>query len=132
MTTNLVTNIPVHDPRSSANPASEDAELDKIMRDVGHELKKDDQKVKKARHSIFSRKAKPTPPVAIQPSVAAPPAAPARAAPVHAAQPAASTHPVKPLAAVKSKSGPAAPVMVIMVTILVTGLLMAAAVYTYK
>jgi len=136
LTTNLVTNIPVHNPHSPANPANEDTELDKIMRDVGKELKKDDHNVKKGHHSLFSRKAKQAAPVAIRPNISAPAAAPIQTAPAQqaapVAQPAASAHPIKPSASTKPKSGSTAPVMVIMMTILVTGLLMAAAVYTYK
>jgi len=129
-TTNLVTNIPIHDPQQST-PAKEDDELDKIMKDVGHELKKD-VPVKKAGHfSLFSRKRRTAAPVSVRPT-AAPPSAPVHPVSAPTTQPAATSHPVKPTAAVKPKQHTTAPVMVIMVTVLVTGLLMAAAVYTYK
>jgi hypothetical protein len=40
----MVTNIPVHAQQAAPAPANDDAELDKIMQDVGHELKKEDKK----------------------------------------------------------------------------------------
>jgi hypothetical protein len=135
-TTNLVTNIPLHNPQKAA-PVNEDAELDKIMQDVGHELKKEDHQKKTGHFSIFSRKKKavatvkptlsaavPSQAVATPQYVAAPAAAvPAQPAPASAAQ-------AKPVP--KAKHTSTAPVMTVIVTVVVTGLLMAAAVYSYK
>jgi hypothetical protein len=135
-TTNLVTNIPIHNPQQAAS-VNEDAELDKIMQDVGHELKKEEHQKKPGHFSLFSRKKKtvvtvkptlsaavPSQAVATPQPVAAPAAAvPAQPTPASAAQ--AKTVP-------KAKHTSTAPVMTVIVTVVVTGLLMAAAVYSYK
>jgi len=135
-TTNLVTNIPIHNPQQAAS-VSEDTELDKIMQDVGHELKKEEQHKKSGHFSIFSRKKKAV--VTVKPTLSA--AAPAQTTapqPVtvpmaHAVQPApAAAAQAQAKAVPKAKHGSNAPVMTVIVTVVVTGLLMAAAVYSYK
>jgi hypothetical protein len=125
LTTSIVSNIPIHAPTTPAPAAGEDAELDKIMEDVGHELKQADRKHTKQHFSLFNHKkhpANPTVPKAAH-VVDIKPAA-QHAAPATAHQPAKAVTPAQ-----KTSS---TPVGVIFVTILVTGALIAAAVYSYK
>jgi hypothetical protein len=127
----------MHAPTPLASRApGEDEELDKIMEDVGHELKQADRKTPKKKLFSFGHKAKPI--------AAAVPAAPAASAPVAAApqppapqpaaaqdaQPTAAAPAMSPAAPKASKSS--APVGVFFITIIVTGALIAAAFYSYK
>lgn len=121
----LVSDIPVRAQGSS--PAADD-ELDKIMQDVGQQLKNEDQRPSKKHRSFFGRHpknrpeaklhAQPLPPVTAQP----PPAASQNRPPLPksaAAQPQPSTT-------------SSAPILVITLTIIVTGILIVAAIYAYK
>lgn len=135
---NIVSNIPVHAPQAPA-PISEDTELDKIMHDVGREMKKEDKKPPK--HGLLSfLHHEPKPLVKVNNQAASPaPAVPqptplpipaaATAAPAAAVQPA-----VTPVAAVQAK--PAAdrhiPFFVIFVALCITGFLIAAAIAAYR
>jgi hypothetical protein len=106
----LVANIPVKQPGGpiAASP-DEEAELDKIMRDVGHELKRDDQKPAKKRFLSFGHRVKIQPP---------------------AAQ---SQAPAQPLQPVPKPAKPSSvPVLTITLTIIVTGVLITAAFLAYK
>jgi hypothetical protein len=105
----------IHD--APPEPIKDGDDIDQIMHEVGKELKKDDHKP--ARHNFFSKKQpvdqhKPVP-AQLPPHPAAanhaPPAAPAQPKP-------------------KTKSS--APVLVITLTVVVTGILIAAAVAAYK
>jgi hypothetical protein len=110
----IVTNIPVHTQQTIAAPAGEDAELDKIMQDVGHEMKKEDDKPQHHGFLGLGHKPKPLVKVASQPIRQQPPAAmPAAALP-------------------KPKTQHSIPVFVIFVAFLVTGFLVAAAVAAYR
>jgi len=139
--------IPVHSQGvASASPVNEDEELDKIMHEVGHELKKTEKapakhhfhfelKHHKKTEAKFSAQPRPVMDVKALP-VSAPVARPAAtAAPVVQAKPPAQARPVaqpkpaKPLKAQKTRS---APVMAILMTIIVTAALVGVAVYTYK
>lgn len=143
LTTSLVANIPVHTPQQPGAPASEDDELDKIMQDVGKELKKDDQAKAKNHFSLFHKQKAAPAPIAARPP-AAPPAVPAQPVAAHPApaqaviapqpvsQPATAAQPRPAPAAAKPKKEPSVPLMPITAAVIVTGLLMAAAVYTYR
>jgi hypothetical protein len=120
---------------------SEDDELDRIMRDVGHEMMKEEPKQVKHRNFGLRRQPKREVPFMAQPVRAKPPQ-PAPA-PVHHAEPkpmpAVRVEPkpiplAKPQANVKAepKNQPSMPVFVIFVTILVTGFLIAAAIAAYR
>jgi hypothetical protein len=124
----IVTNIPVHTQQTIAAPAGEDAELDKIMQDVGHEMKKEDDKPQHHGFLGLGHKPKPLVKVASQPIRQQPPAA-MPAAPLPAAVPQA-----QPQAAAlpKPKTQHSIPVFVIFVAFLVTGFLVAAAVAAYR
>jgi hypothetical protein len=125
--TNVVTNIPVHTQQTAAAPANEDAELDKIMQDVGHELKKEDNKPQKHGFLGFSHKPKPLVKVAAQPV--------RQTAPMPAQQPVqTATAPAvaMPAAVPKAKIQRSIPVFVIFVAFLVTGFLVAAAIAAYR
>ena len=121
----IVNNIPMHKAAPAPAQASEDDELDKIMQDVGTELKKDDHQP--AKHHFFSKTPKPTVNAPVHPPAAHHSAPQAPAHPPTAQQPKA---PAKPAPKIKAKSS--APVFVIVVTVLVTGVLIAAAVSAYK
>jgi hypothetical protein len=110
LTPDLVSNIKVHNQGSQPAASGEDGDMDKIMQDVGKQMKKaDNQPVK--RH-FFSKKTKPKKtPSAHQ---------------LPAAHTAAKAAPAKPP---PKKS---APVVVITLTILVTAALIAVAVSAYK
>lgn len=64
LTPSIVSNIPLRNPdapkqSAQAKPISEDDELDKIMQDVGQELKKVGQKTNKGIFSFLTKKPKP-------------------------------------------------------------------------
>ncbi|HET7528735.1 MAG TPA: hypothetical protein VFJ84_00705 [Candidatus Saccharimonadales bacterium] len=126
LTTNIVNNIPVHAPiQQPAQPVNEEDELDKIMQDVGRQLKQAERHTPKKRLFSFRHKAKPIPP---QPHAALPvpaPIADVKPAPVHKPD----TPKSVPAAAVK----PGRPPMMIMIlTLAVTTALIAAAIYAYR
>lgn len=130
--TSIVNNIPMHAPAPlAAAGVNEDDELETIMKDIGHELKQADRKTTKKHISLFGRKHQPP---AAKPAPAPQPAA-AAATPL--AQPAPQTQPVKTAAPIlkpapKTPKANPAPLGVIFITLLVTGALIAAAIYTYK
>lgn len=145
----IVDNIPVRSPGAEPAHSNEDTELDKIMHDVGKELKKDDKKPKKHGFLHFGRKTKKDAPFTaqvIKQAPATPNTQPApmsvAAAPVPVSQPVApapqaALHPSvksKPVAAaaVKPKKQTSVPVFVIFVTVLATGFLIAAAIAAYR
>jgi hypothetical protein len=114
-------------PPQPPKPAAADDDLDKIMQDVGQQLKNEDKQPSKKRRSFFGRKpknqpeaklhAQPLPPAVAQPL----PAAPQARAPLP--QPAIQPTPPKTSSA---------PVLVITLTIIVTSILIIAAIYAYK
>lgn len=119
----------MHTPAPAAAPVlTEDDELDTIMKDVGHQLKQADRKTTK-KHSLFGRRRQtPVPkPVPVPKAATAAPAAPQPSVPARA---------VTVDSTVKATPKPvktsAAPVGAIFMTILVTGALIAAAIYSYK
>jgi hypothetical protein len=127
--TNIVDNIPMHTPAPAAAPVlTEDDELDTIMKDVGHQLKQADRKTTK-KHSLFGRRRQaPAPkPVPMPKAAAAAPAAPQPTVPVRAV-----TVDSTVKAAPKPVKTSSAPLGAIFMTILVTGALIAAAIYSYK
>jgi hypothetical protein len=156
-TPNIVSNIPIHNPGVQAVAApNEDDELDKIMHDVGQEMKQQDNK--KAGKRVFLNfihrpKPLPTSPAKAQTVQQAPPApapAPQPAPPVAVAvapvpQPTPAPKPAaapitqnqpKPAPAtgpvLKSKLPRTAPVFVIFVALLVTSFLAVAAIAAYR
>ncbi|MBX4188926.1 hypothetical protein KW792_02390 [Candidatus Saccharibacteria bacterium] len=131
LTTSIVSNIPIHAPTAPAPAANEDAELEKIMLDVGHELKQADRKHTKKHFSLLGHKKHPSAPAVPKAAhvIDIKPAAKAAPTPQPAA-PAATHSPAKAPATVQKKSS--TPVGVIFVTILITGALIAAAVFSYK
>ena len=152
---NLVENIPVHTQGQAPTPHDEDAELDKIMQDVGHDIRKMGEhqpkhhfwelKAHHKKEANFSTQmsikdapqpvaARPAPdPVHRQPAPAPKPTAPQAKAP-------ASHSKVKPIAQkpVKQPKPPKPPkqrhlpVMVTALTVLVTAALIAVAYHAYK
>jgi hypothetical protein len=114
-------------PPRSPEPAAADEDLDKIMQDVGQQLKNEDKQPSKKRRSFFGRKPKNQPEAKLhaQPlplAVAQPlPATPQARAPL----PQPAIQPTPP----KTNS---VPVLVITLTAIVTGILIIAAIYTYK
>lgn len=105
------------------------------MKDIGHELKQAERKTSKKRLSLFSRKSKPV--LAHKPVPLSQPATvPALAAPVPAPLPvipaaAAQTAPLPAAKAAPQKTS-SATIGIIFMTILVTGALITAAIYSYK
>jgi flagellar biosynthesis protein FliP len=138
--TNIVNNIPVHAPVPAANSAvGEDVELDKIMRDVGQELKKNVKRTTGHHLFSFSKKSKP----AQAQTPAQTPARPVVAAQVttqplpmvpqsHQAQPLQAKPPATPKPQKTQNDKQSVPIFVILVTLIVTGLLVVMAVATYK
>lgn len=144
----IVTNIPVHT-QAQAAPAHEDAELDKIMHDVGQELKKEDKKPEK--HGLLGfLHHDPKPLVKVNNHSATPVAAAPVAVPVQSAPSIPQTVPVATIPApatpqamaaaqpqiaagqAKPKTQRHVPVFVIFVALCVTGFLVAAAIAAYK
>ena len=132
LTPNIVENIPVRAQTSSA-AINEGADLDKIMQDVGKELKKEDKKPHKAGFLRFKRKPKTETHTQQAPSLvrSAPMSVPT-ASPKPTSQPAAKAPLPKAAAKPKPQRSSSAPVLVITLTIIVTGALIAAAFYAYK
>lgn len=151
----LVENIPVHTPGQAQHHRDEDAELDKIMQDVGKEMRKDAGPPKKhhfwelnrhhKKEANFSTQmsiknappaaaVKPRPaPLPRLPAAAAEPPAPSRQAqPAHSRVKAAAQKPSKPPKAPKPPKQNSAPVMVIVLTVLVTAALIAVAYHVYR
>jgi len=149
--TTVVDNIPVHAAAAPAAQMNEDDELDRIMQDVGQEMKKEVKKSAKHGFLHLGHKHKKEAPFSIQtarlpqaapasPPAPAPvqvllaaaaplPAAPAPAAPLP--QPAAAARPA-PAVAAKPKAPHHVPVFVIFVACLATGFLIAAAIAAYR
>jgi hypothetical protein len=136
---NIVANIPVHTqqaaPAPAPHPVNEDDELDRIMHDVGQELKKSDTKPQKHGLLDFIHKPKPlvkTPtPRAKQQAAAAPIPAPMPVQNLPAAGPAAAVTQGQ-AQATKPKTKRSVPVFVIFITLCITGFLIVAAIAAYK
>lgn len=127
--TSIVGSIPLQAP-SQLNPAHEDNELDKIMRDVGHELKQADRPHTKKHFSLLGHKNdKPAAPKLAQ-MVDIKPAAQRATLARKPAQSAASA--VITQAKERHDKVSTAPVGVIFATLIITSFLIAAAVYSYK
>lgn len=138
----IVSDIPVAAPQSGPKPASEDDELDKIMQDVSMDIK--DSKSKPRKHGLFHRSKKAPKADAkfsakpidnVQPVPKAPPpekpSEPIR--PTTTVSPSPNQAPqAKPAKPVKPPKTSRAPVGAIVLALLVTGALSAAAVYAYK
>jgi hypothetical protein len=139
---NVVANIPVH--TAQAPPViNEDDELDKIMHDVGREMKKEDQKPPSHGLLGFLHKspAKPAhmqpvrpapltntpPPASAVVSAAGPPVSPPMAANAAYQAP-----PTLTLAAAKPQSLKSFPAFVLFITFIVTGFLVVAAYAAYR
>jgi hypothetical protein len=112
----IVSNIPLKAQAAPLTPIHEDQDLDKIMRDVGQDLKQNEKSHHKKRFFEFKRQ-----PKAVKPAPRPTPA-PSRPAPVQA----------KAAAQPKPARQSSAPVFTITLTIIVTGVLIAAAYYAYK
>lgn len=121
--TDLVGNIPV---KAQNSPPAADDELDKIMQDVGQQLKNEDRQPSK-KHRFFGRRPKSRP----EPKLQAQPLPPAIAQKPPSASPA-SPPQAKPAAQPKPAATSSVPVLAITLTIIVTGVLIIAAVYAYK
>src|SRR5439155_265500 len=65
--TDIVNNIPLHQAAPLPAAASEDDELDKIMRDVGHQLNQESHKPAKKHHLFGRKEPKKEPKFAAQP-----------------------------------------------------------------
>ena len=134
LTPDIVSNIPVKTPAGSgAASFNDEAELDKIMQDVGHELKKEDKKPRQKGRFGFKSKAKTEPNLAQPPTLnrfqtASAPAPVPKTEPQPTAKASAAPAATKPKPA-KTNS---APVLVITFAVIITAALIAAAVYTYK
>jgi hypothetical protein len=127
--TNMVNNIPVHsEAGGQPTPIKDGDDMDEIMKQVGSELKKDDHKPPK-KHWFSKKKRKEVnfqaAPVQRHDLSAPVPQPQPRPPALRPIQPAA-----KPRAAPRDKSS--APITVITVTVIVTGILIAAAVSASK
>ncbi|MBX4197233.1 hypothetical protein KW801_01605 [Candidatus Saccharibacteria bacterium] len=128
----IVSNIPLHQATPSA-PVGEDHEFDKIMQDVGHQLNQEKHKPTKKHHFFGRREPKSEPKLVAQPvpreqfNMSAHSVVPKLP---KTSQPPDHRPAPKPQAVPKSKSS--APVMVILLTIIVTGILIVAAISAYK
>lgn len=136
----VVDNIPVkaHQPAAEA-PVKEDDELDRIMHDVGQQLKREEMKPAKKQFSLFKRRgskvkteaklhAQPLTPRPLNGQAVTPPRPTVAARPPETAAKAA---PPKPAPGKPAKTS-SAPVLVITLTVIVTAVLIAAAYYSYK
>jgi hypothetical protein len=122
----IVNNIPLQvQGRANLKPADEDDELDRIMRDVGKDIKEVVKKPDK-HHGFFkhNKSAKREPKLVAQPIKHEAPAAPAPKPIATASQ--------KPAVLPKPLKTSSPPVLAITVAILATGALIAAAYYAYK
>lgn len=144
----VVDNIPIHNQVGMPDSHQhDDADLDKIMQDVGHELKKDDKKPakrnlfgrnKKAKaEAKFSAQPQPVMEVHTQPLQQPAPAPPVPASQTHSVpqtQPIKAPHGVQKnvVKAKPPKQSSKKPVLAILVTVAVTGGLIAAAISAYK
>ncbi|MGH7156822.1 MAG: hypothetical protein ACREGG_01795 [Candidatus Saccharimonadales bacterium] len=136
LTPNIVNNIPVKAPQAVSEASfNDEAELDKLMQDVGKQLKKEDKKPPKKGFLGFGHKKPEAEPRLAQPPslVRSQPMPAPSSQPKPSPQPAAQA-PLPPTAANKAKpvKSSSAPVFVIVLAIVVTGTLIAAAVYAYK
>ncbi|MBX4190742.1 hypothetical protein KW794_01505 [Candidatus Saccharibacteria bacterium] len=138
-TTSVAINIPVHTPQAQPVPVAEDHELDKIMHDVGQQMKKEPQKPKRHGFSLFHHEPKPLVKAPAQPA-RQPVPVPEPSMPVSSAAsgapaplPQASAHPqVQTAAAPKPKTQRSMPIFVIFVTLCVTSFLVVAAIAAYR
>jgi hypothetical protein len=142
----MVTNIPVHTQQAPVVTASEDHELDKIMHDVGQELKKEDKQPEKHGFLGFGHGHKPKPLVKVTNPPVNQTALAGTVVPVQAvsqaAEPVVITTAASAVAAVpgtqslvqpaKIKTHRSVPVFVIFVALCVTGFLVAAAIAAYR
>lgn len=131
LTTSIVNDIPVRAPAHpmAQQPLNEDDELDKIMQDVGQQLRQAERHTpKKHMFSLGRSKPKPLPASSAKPVLTSSPD-PAPQAQPPAGQVAAAIS--KPALVATGRSS-SAPVLVIMFTIAVTAVLAAAAIYTYR
>lgn len=134
---NLINNIPVRAQQGAPPPVKEDDELDKIMRDVGRQLKEEDIKPAKQRFGLFKRDGKrPKTEAKLHAQPLAP--KPLTRQDVMPPKPAASPQPLPavkgapPPAAAKPTKTSSAPVLAVTLTIIVTAVLIGAAYYAYK
>lgn len=128
----VVKEIPVVSPNSKLQPVSEDDELDKIMRDVGQNLKQVGQKNPKKHWFNREKKSKAEPKFSARPvdKVKPLPAAPPKPVP----QTPGSSVISKPAAAAKTKPVKTgqAPISAVVLALLITAGLITAAYYAYK
>jgi hypothetical protein len=126
----IVTSIPLKVQDATAQPPHKDAEIDKIMHDVGQELKKNVKHT--TRHGLFSISKRSK-----QPQAQAAPPRPVIASqvtnqqPIPQSQPTASTQ-AKPQVKPKSDTKQSVPIFMILVTLIVTSALIVVAVATYN
>jgi hypothetical protein len=113
----------IHD--APPQPIKDGDDMDQLMHEVGKELKKDDQRPPK--HHLFSRK---KPADKHKPVPAQPAAHPAAAG--HPPQPTAKPQPNTHSTPIAKQPKSPTPVLVITVTIIVTGILIAAAIAASK
>ncbi len=116
LNTDIVGNIPLKTQDGFLNPLKDDEELDSLMNDVSNNLKQTGTKPVKKRFFDFKRQAK----------TQKQPQKPKQAAPAHS-QPQTPGQPK----IMTPKSNPK-PVLAICLTVIVTGTLIAAAVFAYK
>ncbi len=131
--TDLVSDIPVTAQGTAQKRIDDDEELDKIMRDVGKDVKEVGKKP--AKHHWFSKdsKSKTDPKFSARPidQIKPLPAAPLK--PVQAAQPTPKANPkAVPKAQAKAIKTSRTPIGAIVLAIIVAGGLSAAAYYAYK
>lgn len=136
---NFENNIPVHSQGPAGNippPENGEDELDKIMQDVGKELKKDDKKPAKKHLLSFARKsnkhsqakfhAQPVP--RVKPGAQPTPVPIPQQHALNRPQP----KPPAPVAAPQPHRGNYSPILVALLTVVVTCSLIALAIFTYK
>lgn len=131
--TDLVNNIPIHQSAQPAAPIKEDEDIDKLMQDVGRQLKADDKKPTK--HHLFSKKKTKVPNFQAAPISRHQPqsgAVQSHQPPHPQAQQSSTNHPASPKLQAQPKAKSNAPVMVIITTLIVTSMLVAAALAAAK
>jgi hypothetical protein len=136
----MVKDIPIAAPSPALKPPKDDEDLDKIMRDVGQDLKQVGSK--KPKHHLFSRRSGPKQPkpqkaeakFTARPidQIKPPPAKPAAAVQARPQAPLAAQPAAKAPAPAKPVRTARAPVGIILLALAVTGGLVAAAFYAYK
>lgn len=134
LTPNIVGNIPVKAPSGpGATSFNDEAELDKIMQDVGHELKKEDNKQRPKGFFGFKAKPKAEPKLTQPPTLNRPPAT-SPPAPTTKIETQPGAKPPMPISTDKLKPAKtsSAPVLVITFAVIITAALIATALYAYK